>query len=208
LSRPGECENLGVPVPRKLQFVAAQLGRKPGKGRVLSALLEISDLPGDRWTVKSQRTWRTGQTDNPSPAAIRARDAGSITAWRSFEEKGLSRWLWVQVTPTVSNDDAQAFIKDMPNRFLKNSGAIALRSERTIEGNEIPGAEDVWCHEQETTALIGDGISMLAAGRVGELVFTLAASSLAGGWSWGDVTAIAARQAQRLNQPMELSDAT
>ena len=153
-------------MPRGLQLVAAQLGRKPGKERVLSLLLEVPDLPGDRWAVKDQRTWRTGQTSHPSEAAVRARAAGSITAWRSFEQKGISRGLWVQVTPAVSGEDAQAFVKDMPNRFVKNPGAlVGVRSERTIEGTQIPGADDIWCYEQETTALKGDADRHVRRGK-------------------------------------------
>jgi hypothetical protein len=108
------------------------------------------------------------------------------------------------VTPTVSDDDARALVQDAPNRFLKNAGAlVGLKSERPVEGIQIPGADDIWCFEQETTALIGDSIAMYTAGRVGESVFMLAASALSVGWTWDDVIAIAARQAQRLDQPSE-----
>ena len=44
---------------------------------------------------------------------------------------------------------------------------------------------------------------MYAAGRVGELVFMLSASALTGGWAWDDLVDLAAKQAQRLHQPMQ-----
>lgn len=197
-------ENASVSFSRRLQFVAAQIGRKPDTALVLAMLVEPNDLPGERWAVIDQRTWRTGQTPNPSEAAIRAREAGSVTAWRSFEQKGASRWLWVQVTPTVSEEDARAFIADMPNRFLKNLHAKAVvTSEHAVEDVEIPGADDVWCFEQATTGKDGDSIAMYAAGRVGPLVFAVAASSLDGGWDWQAVTAVVAKQAERLSEPDE-----
>lgn len=186
---------------RRLQFAAAQIGRKPDKARVLAMLVEPHDLPGERWAVLDQRTWRTGQTPNPSEAAMRARNAGSITAWRSFEQKGASRWLWAQVTPTVSDEDARAFIVDLPSRFLKNLHAkVVVTSEHDVEDVEIPGADDVWCYEQATTGKLGDSIAMYAAGRVGTLVFALSASSPAGGWDWQAVTPVAAKQADRLSE--------
>jgi hypothetical protein len=167
-------------------------------------LVEPDALPGERWAVIDQRIWRTGQTSNPSEAAIRARAAGSITAWRSFEQKDLSRWLWTQVTPMVTEEDAQAFIADMPNRLLKNlRSKVVVTSEHAVENVEIPGADGVWCYEQATTGKLGDSMTMYGAARVGALVFALGASSLVGGWDWHAVTAVAAVQAERLCQPTE-----
>jgi hypothetical protein len=106
----------------------------------------------------------------------------------------------VQVTPLASEKDAQATLKQFTEKSgiaLKNLGVMDLvRSERTIEGIEIPGAEDVWGHEIADG--IRDDIAMLATGRVGELVFVLLATAPQGGWSWEDVIALAAKQAERL----------
>lgn len=188
-----------MPLPRRLKFAAAQIGGKPGKEQVLSLLIEPPELPGAGWFVIDERTWRTGQTDNPSAAATRARNAGSISAWRSFEQKSHSRWLWVQITPTVSEADAQQLVRDMPNRFLKNSRAeVVVKAERTVKDRAIPGAQNVWCYEQDTTSKKGDSVAKYVAGTVGVVVFVLAASVMTDGWAWDEVIGVAATQARRL----------
>jgi len=53
-------------VPKRLRFVTAQLGRKPGAERSLRMLPDVSDLHGDGWIVLDERSWRTGNVGNPS----------------------------------------------------------------------------------------------------------------------------------------------
>lgn len=191
-------------MPRRLRFLAAQVGKK----RVLSALLAVSDIPGDHWAVTKEHAWRTGtqnQNATPSQLVIRARDAGSITARRHFGQTGTRKRISVLVTSAASEEDAQALVEQAKDTFqsvMKNFGAMDLvRSERTIDGIEVPGADDVWCHEDESTQGISDYIDMYVTGRVGEFMFLVHATALPGGWNWEDAIALAARQAQRLHQP-------
>lgn len=86
---------------RRVRWVAASRGRKPGADESLRMLLSTDDLPGGGWKQLDQRTWRTGEADPDSDWARRARESTSITAWRSFEHRRHSRWLWCQATPSL-----------------------------------------------------------------------------------------------------------
>jgi hypothetical protein len=103
---------------RRLQFAAAQVGPKAGKNEVLARLLAAADLPGGPWRVLDQRTWRTGTIGSPTLWGDRARQAGSVTAWRSFRDAGAERWAWIQIAPLASAGDAESALSGVGDRGL------------------------------------------------------------------------------------------
>jgi hypothetical protein len=201
-------------MPRRLQFIATQIERKRAEKEVLSALLKRSDLPGDGWAMRLERTWLTGQIpkefvelvehSEQSPEAIRAGDAGRVSAMRVFGQNARGG-LTVRVTPLLSPGDAQAFTKGAPSRIAKNgvrsSARVMLTSESTVEVREIPGTEDVWCQEWAALTVHGDRTILVAAGRVDAFAFMVGANYLRDKGSWDELLEIAAIQAQRLHQP-------
>src|ERR1039457_1852787 len=90
----------------RLRFAVAQLGRRAGARDALACLLGVEDLRGAGWRVLDERTWRTGVAEHAAPWGGQARAAGSVTAWRSFQDAAGRRWVWVQVMPLVSAQDA------------------------------------------------------------------------------------------------------
>jgi hypothetical protein len=163
-------------------------------------LIEASDLPGDSWRQLDERTWRAGEADPDIGWAQRAKQAGSVTAWRSFEQPAASRWLWIQMSPLASPDDADAALDDVPGRMLKNHRAeVEVVSEQEISPPSVPHASRVWAYTQETRGRRGSGEALYLATRVDDVLAVTAASGQDGGWSWPDVIAIATLQCTRIH---------
>src|SRR5258708_19218965 len=119
---------------RRTRSAVAQLGRKAGKREVLASLLGCGDLPGGPWQVVDERTWRTGVTGPSTPWGERARQVGSLTAWRSFRDAAASRWAWIQVTPLASAEDANDPLTGIGERALLNLKAAV----RLVMGSDLP----------------------------------------------------------------------
>lgn len=177
----------------------AQLAARGGKGAALAGVLEERDLPG-AWRVEDERTWMTGRAGTATPWSRRAREAGSVTAWRSFHD-GDGRWAWVQVVPLASAADARSALAEVGARLLANPRAEArVVRERRVRVEPFTGAGEVWAYEQHTrpVATSGpDGVSLLLAGAVGSHVVVLGLSGTPA-WDWDQASALAARQAERL----------
>lgn len=141
-------------------------------------------VPGDLgagWRQVADRSWRSGI--GRSEAAQRARAARSVTVWRSFRTTDRSGWLWCQVTPLGSEQDASEAMTRLGERYVRNVRAeVALRSERQLEPPHVPGADEVWAREQRTTGRAGEGASLLLGVRVGVVVGVVALSGRAASW--------------------------
>lgn len=184
---------------RRLQFVKAQIGA--GNDQVLAGLLGPADLPAGPWRVADQRTWRTGEIGPVTAWGQRARQAGSVTAWRSFRHKTTRRWIWIQVTPTASADDADSLLAEIGERMLRNLiGRGRLVSERDVQVEPFAGARLVWAREQHTEDRAGPQIVLLLAGTVRHRVVIVC---LAGrpAWDWQSASELAALQVARLEIP-------
>ena len=187
-------------IPKRIQFGLAQLGPKANKKAALSLILEAKDLPGEGWKRIDQRAWRAGILGAPTPWSERARASHNLVSFRSFEQVGASRWLFFQVNPLVSHEDAMAALA---NHDL-GSGLRNLRSEVTIvdsypiEGLSVPGFEAVRELDQNTTGPRGASKARSFYGVVGNTFILAAFSCLGDRWSWDEVHSIAQTQALRL----------
>ena len=188
--------------PKRLRFAAAQLGPKPGKAHALSLLLVPADLPGDGWRAVDERVWRTGTTNPDLDWARRAREAKTLTAWRSFEQASPNRWLWTEAITCASAEDAAAALRDVPHLMLRNLRAnVTVTSEGDVGGHSIAGINNQWIYEQLTTGPDGDNAVRYVGGTEGLIVFVSAFSSTGrSGWSWDDIDGVVESQALRVRQ--------
>ena len=188
-----------VMVLRRVQFVAAQLGRKAGKREALARLLSGSDLPDGPWRVMDQRTWRTGEIGPATAWGERARQAGSVTAWRSLSHRTASRWAWIQVIPMTSEEDARAALAEVGERGMPNlRSRVRLVSQRDVPVEPFAGASAVWAREQHTEGPDGPGVVLMLAGAVSHwlVIVSLTGSPV---WDWQSASELAALQAARLS---------
>lgn len=185
---------------RRARWVAAGLGRKPGKDLSLALLPSEAELPGGSWRRIDERTWRTGEADRGAEWAARARKLGSVTAWRSFECE--ERWLWVQASPLASGDDAALALHDLPSRFLRNLAAeVTVVESRDVPPPDLVGVSLAWAHEQFTTGPRGESAVRYLALRIGRVVGVACASGepTVDHWSLlGSVGALVVDRAQKL----------
>jgi hypothetical protein len=186
-------------VPTRIRFAIARLGTKAGKARSLNMLVGPSELPGEGWKVLDERTWRTGALGSASEWAKRARAAGSITAWRSFENSSDRRWLWLEVVPLASNSDSEAAVRDVPSRGMANAAAPSMQAQRDVANLAVPGVDNVWGVEQDVVTRQGEpGQAKMLAGTHKATLLVVTASGLVAAWSWDDVSAIAALVSARI----------
>jgi hypothetical protein len=78
----------------RTKWAASRVSRRRA-AQELAHLVSPDDLDGAGWRVVDERAWKTG-LDDTDAWAVRARDAGLLTVWRSFEQSGSQRWLWAQ----------------------------------------------------------------------------------------------------------------
>src|SRR3989442_2381741 len=112
---------------RRLRLAASQIAVRTSRHlpEPRSVLLAPEDLaPG--WRVLDERRWRTGS--GKEPWAVRVRELGGVTAWRSFVASSNDRWLWVQASPLANVEDAQAALEAFWSNRLKNLAAQGSRN--------------------------------------------------------------------------------
>jgi hypothetical protein len=182
---------------QRWRFAMAQLGRKPGGRDLLRRLLSGDDLPGGTWRKIDERTWRTGAAAS-TPWGDRAREAGSVTAWRAFQDQAAHRWLWLQVTPLASALDARAALHEAGDRLIRNLRAT-LVDESDIDIEPFAGASAVWAHEYQTAGPDGPGTTRTLAGAVEDFVVCVCVAGQPA-WDWPSVSDLAALQARRLTE--------
>lgn len=163
---------------RRLRLVISQLGVR--RSRTLpeprDMILGVEDLPAG-WRVLDQRRWRTGVSSEPW--AVRARQLGGLTAWRSFAFSS-EEYLWVQATPLASESDAAAALATSLDYQLKNlrvqvtvtatqdgpalelpQSAVITVEQRTM-GPKGPGLVRLllWAHASVLSVLCGTGTAL------------------------------------------------
>ncbi len=185
-------------VMRRVQFVTAQLGRKAGKDEVLARMLSADNLPDGPWRMLDQRTWRTGVMGPVTEWGERARQAGSLTGWRSFSHRATPRGAWIQLVPLASADDADAAVAVIGGPGLSNlRSGVQLVSEQDVPLEPFTGASAVWAREQHTAGKDGPGVVLMLAGAVNHWLVIVCLSGTPA-WDWSSASGLAALQAARL----------
>ena len=176
----------------------AQLGHADAKKRSSDMVLEVAQLPGDRWIVLDQRSWRTGVSGIQTEEVIRAREAGSWSWLRSFQQSEPERWLWLQVVPFASSADAHAAIASVRSALLPNPRAkVSVEREGVLDGSTV-GLPHPWVFEQQTKGPSGVSNALYVADTEETVLYVVACSSLDGGWEWPEVGDLAALQSERI----------
>lgn len=203
-AEPIACRQIGSGIIRivatsRIGWVLSQVGRKPGSVEARGRLLAPADLPGPDWKILDERTWRTG-SDATAEWQLRAKASGSVTAWRSFEQGGHDRWVWIQTTPAANGDDALAALSDIPARMLANMRATAkLLDERQVQPPAPLTAATGWAVEQRTQGAKGESTSLILASVCGRTVIVVAASGPSEAWTWDQVGDIAQQVSTRVS---------
>lgn len=184
-------------VLERLSSIADLFGSSPERRDALARLLTPTDLPGSGWRKMSDKTWRTGAKGEKTEWALRAGEAGSLTAFRSIQNRGVRQWMWSQMTPLVSVTDAHAEFERIKDRGVSNRGAVRVQNEKDIAVDPFLGATRIWAHEQSTTGLAGPGSNKLLAAVVASSVIVVCTSG-APVLNWSTMAGLAAKLGQRV----------
>jgi hypothetical protein len=165
----------------------------------LEAILGTDEFPQFGWVTRGERTWRMGSRKVSTPASRRAGEQGRIECWRIFEHVGDDRWLWIQVSPFLTSEDAASMLEGLEDRLEPNSSATVsvLRQdvfcELSIDGNVFPWALEQFTsdgdrHAVSRTVSIVEGLSGITVSGIGP----------GNGMPWTDVAEIATLQATKI----------
>jgi hypothetical protein len=168
--------------------------------RSLALLLEAGQLPGTGWHVVQERSWVTGELDPESEKSRRARDAGVVTAWRSFEEAVTGRSAWVEVVPYATAEDAELSLRQAPRFFVGTEDPEAQVVVEGVVDRLLPGVPNAWIYEKSVTELDGLRLTRYVAGTIGPVLFITSVSGGAEDWRLDDLLALAAAQAIRVRE--------
>jgi hypothetical protein len=191
-----------VPLSRRAKFAIAQLGKKPNAKASLALLLTVADLPGENWKVMDERSWRAGTVGPDTPWGQRTRAARNIVGWRSFEQQSAEKWMWIQVVPYVSDEDARSALAGATlGDGIPNSRAeVQLVNQVTIEDVEIDGVNAARVLVQSTSGPRGDSEARTIYSAVNSFVAVEAFSSFSGSWGEGEMSSIVTLQANRIKK--------
>jgi hypothetical protein len=183
-------------------YFLAQFGNRRERKLSRSMLLEIADLPEGIWKVVGDRLWRTGARGEQGEVVLRARQAGSFTAWRSFKLETPRGGFWTEVILCASSEDAELLVPGNRTTAIKNPKFKGTAGElRVIEDQQIPGVAIARITEQLTvTDDGGPGSTRKVAGSIGRAFFVIYFTRRPGEWQWSEVTSIAASQAIKIRK--------
>lgn len=184
-------------VVERLASIANLFGSSPERRDALARLLTPADLPGSGWRKMSDKTWRTGTKGEKTEWALRAGEAGSLTAFRSIQNRGVRQWMWSQMTPLVSVTDAHAEFERIKDRGVSNRGAVRVHNEKDVAVDLFVGASRIWAHEQNTTGLTGQGSNKLLAAVVASSLIVVCTSG-APIITWNAMSGLAVKLGQRV----------
>jgi hypothetical protein len=184
-------------VVERLSALANLFGSSPEKRDALARLLTTSDLPGSGWRRISEKTWRTGSKGERTEWAERAGAAGSLTAFRSMQNRGVRQWVWSQMTPLVSITDAHAEFERIKERGVSTGASVRVHGEQDVAVDLFSGSTRIWAHEQTVTGLFGQGSNKLIAAVVASSVIVICSSG-APVITWNTMAGLAAKLSQRV----------
>jgi hypothetical protein len=193
-------------VSKRLRFVVAQLGYKPGARARLSRCLDAADLPFGPWHRIDQRSYRTGYANRGEPWADKARASRCLSVWRSFVNSEAGRYLQVSVARLVEQGDLPTAIESTKHGRLPNlhSRVSAVGAFELDPAPQLAGAQNVYAIEEATRGPWGPGTNLTLRFSVGLDVVALGASAATGrgsGWGWDELVQIATLQIARLTSP-------
>ena len=178
-------------------MIARLFGTSPERHDALARLLNASDLPGSGWRRMSEKTWRTGSKGEQTEWSQRAGEAGSLTAFRSLQNRNVRQWVWSQMTPLVSVTDAHAELERLRERGVRSHGAVRVHDEKDIAVDLFAGATRIWAHEQNTMGLTGQGSNKLLAVVVASSVLVVCSSG-SPIVTWNSMSGLAVKLSQRV----------
>jgi hypothetical protein len=200
---------LEMPRMTKLDGLIAQIGLSSEQRDFSVSLLLTGDELGESWSAVADRSWRVGgpglrSRRSRTAEGNRAREAGTVTAWRSFESPTSRRWMWIQVAPMASSEDAEAYSLKIEDQFVPDPRAPnAPRRLDMVNIEDLSGARG-WQHTSSSTEF--NGIARAVSGCVGRVVLLMQCSWDGDSWSAEKADSMVTLQTEKIRRMLAAED--
>ncbi len=183
----------------------AGMGRKPGGERVLSMLLDETDLAIEEINMIGEETYRTFATFESNDEIERARKNGSISAVRVFRNAEVMRSLRISVIPFVSASDAESSVRRAVDNTRPKWGRKVVE-QRYLDDVSVPGVANVFIREIIGRGPRGPVGDRILSGTVDNYLLVMAfqaSASIEESWPWEEITSIATHQGLKIRKVLK-----
>jgi hypothetical protein len=186
-----------------LRIAIAIKAPQPGKDHMFAMLCEPSDLPSADWEKVNEYTHRTGAGRRRTDEVRRARQKGSIHAWRCLRSEELQRSVWFAITPYASPADAEASLPKFPDGLLRRPfSSVEVTDQHMVHDRTIDALPDAIIFEESSIGARGPAVTRIVAGTVSNVVVVMTFSANGGQWPWEDVMSISVTQVHRIRKQL------
>jgi len=176
------------------------MGSKHGRHLPLAMLLEPYEMIGTDWRSRPAITVRPFVVGGHDAVAKRARKCGCVAAWKTFDDLQSSRRVKIQVGPLASIEDAKLRIASFRDKMREgveaNERAIEVPLGPDYESNRFDQVEGFAYSFNRSEDRVES--FLIVAGRVEEIVYSVACSSEDDEWTWEGVLAVASLQREKI----------
>lgn len=162
-------------------------------------LLLPSELPGNGWNLKTERSWRVGKDDQRDAASLRARKSGAFAVIRTFEQVGTSRGVVLKAIPMVSPEDAQLVPPESNMTFMTAPRShTVIEAERSIDLDLDLGLSNMKATELTVTESPKVATYKFVVGTVDRVRAAMCCSGFDEGWTWPEIQVVTTAQVRKI----------
>jgi hypothetical protein len=173
-----------------------------------SMLLNIKDVPTEKFESRENRSFRTGSGDKTDDEIVkRAREIGSLTVWRMMRSSRSSRSLWVQLIPFATPADAEITLTNILSGLRGTPLAPRMQSRMvTLDNVSFEEASTYVAIEQNSVKPEGGIRELILAGVVDSYEFGMGFGSAGEEhWTWEEAIPLVRLQIQKIRRGTQLS---
>jgi hypothetical protein len=178
------------------------------KRKLRSLLLNIKDIPAERFDVRENRSWPTAMWGSDDEIISRARDVHSITVWRVMRNARSARSICLQLTPFANREDAESILPGFTGglRGMPMAQRMEYRSV-TLENITFEGLTKYVTVERSSTDSKRPVRTLFLAGVEDRFVFSVEFLSREDNtWSWDEAAHLIKLQVRKIREGAQIRD--
>ena len=187
-----------IRVVKVLWPVLGQIGNREKRRQSIEMLVGPESLPGSGWTLIKETAWRSGFRGR-DPRSLRARRTGEFVGHRVFRNQERHLYIWVEVVPYESIEDATEALPALQKSMVKYPGR-RITQNHVVEGMDVPEADQTFCFELEGTMRHRAWSQKFVAARLDRIISITAGSGLDEGWNRNDLLPVASAQTEKVRR--------
>lgn len=181
----------------RLRKVLAPIDHRAHEAKQFKMLLSEAELSSHGMNFAGQQSWTIGNRGFVGPEIERARDLGHLNVWRRFANKTAKTSMWIQLGEFSTALDAANFAPQLFESILQRPGDATELIEVT-EKVQVSGLASTLVGDERTPYQDGFRRTRVVVGTIDRWIVSSGFSSTGEVWSWNDIEAIVASQAQKI----------